>query len=80
METWEEMTEQERVKWHEQLGETMDPEEAAAFAKGLLQNPEALAEARRLLAEHDAATAKNAPTNKADQPNANAPPPSPPSN
>ena len=69
MKPWDEMNDQERVEWHEQLGESMSPEEAAAFAKGVLQNPEALAEARRLLAEHDAATASQ------DQPAPNATPP-----
>ncbi|MDY3558721.1 hypothetical protein R5W23_005878 [Gemmata sp. JC673] len=55
MKSWDEMSDEERVAWYERFGEGMTTAEAAALARGILQNPETLAEARRLLAEHDAA-------------------------
>ncbi|MBP3956312.1 hypothetical protein J8F10_13560 [Gemmata sp. G18] len=54
MKPWDEMTEEGRVAWHEQLGETSTPGEAGAFVTGLLQNPEALAEFLRVLEKHKA--------------------------
>ncbi|WP_148087618.1 hypothetical protein [Gemmata obscuriglobus] len=62
------MSDEERVAWYERFGESSTPEEVAALARGILQNPETLAEARRLLAEYDATQGASNPETEAPKP------------
>lgn len=78
MKSWNEMSDEERVAWHRRHASTSTPEEAGAFVEGLLQNPEALSEFRRLLAEHDAAQNAPKPGTETPKPAATHEPPNPP--